>query len=404
MPGRFLPYGVQDISDADIAAVAGVLRGTYLTTGPAVASFEKAFAEACGARHAVACANGTAALHLAALALEIQPGDVVLAPTMSFLASVNGFRYCGAEIVFIDCDPATGLVTPETFKAAVRAAPRPAKAAVVVHLNGNSCDMEAIGAIARRESIALVEDACHAVGGALVDNAGHRHPVGSCPFSAMAVFSLHPVKTITMGEGGVITTNDPELARKLAQFRTHGMTREPAEMQNRELAFAENGEANPWYYEMPVLGYNYRATDFQCALGESQLRRLPQFGERRRAIQARYDRLFAETNLLTPVRTPDHADPVLHLYVIRATFGRNGLPTRAAAMKALKARNIGTMVHYIPIHRQPYYAKAYPGASCPGADAYYADILSIPLFPGMTDAEVDSAAREILAVLGGGAR
>ncbi|MGL4496427.1 MAG: UDP-4-amino-4,6-dideoxy-N-acetyl-beta-L-altrosamine transaminase [Beijerinckiaceae bacterium] len=405
MTDRFLPYGVQEISDGDVQAVAEALRGEYLTTGPRVAAFEAAFAATCGARHAIACANGTAALHLAALALDIQPGDVVLVPTMSFLASVNGFRYAGAAPVFIDCDPATGLVTPTTFAAAIATAPRPPKAAVVVHLNGTSCDMEAIGKLARNANIVLVEDACHAIGGSTVDSAGQRHPVGGCAFSAMAVFSLHPVKTITMGEGGVVTTNDPVLAARLAQFRTHGMNRDAALMQNRDMAFASDGDPNPWYYEMPVLGYNYRATDFQCALGHSQLQRLPAFADRRRAIQALYDQHFASAaNALRPVKTPAHADPVLHLYVVRAPFGRQGVPERAEAMKALKARGIGTMVHYIPIHRQPYYAKAFPDVRCPGADAYYEDILSIPLFPAMTDTEAARVARDVIDIVGAATR
>lgn len=402
MTEPFLPYGVQSIDAADVEAVATALRDPYLTTGPRVEAFEADFARACDVPHAIACANGTAALHLAALALGIQTGDVVLVPTMSFLASANGMRFAGAETVFIDCDPKTGLVTPETFAAAIERAPKAPKAAVVVHLNGNVCDMEAIAAIAEPHGIALVEDACHALGGERQDSDGTSWAVGSCRHSVMAVFSLHPVKTITMGEGGVVTTRDEMVARRLRALRSHGMTREPTEMANPDMAFDSAGEFNPWYYEMPELGYNYRVTDFQCAMGRTQLARLPEFAMKRRELKRHYDALFASAgNLLEPVATPERVDPVLHLYAIRARFGRNGLPERGPAMRALKERGIGTMVHYIPIHRQPYYAQLLGSADLPGADAYYADILSIPFYPDLGEADVRRVAEALIDVLSG---
>lgn len=401
MAMTFLPYGIQAIDETDVAAVSTALRGEYLTTGPRVASFERAFAASCNVPHAVACANGTAALHMAALALAIQPGDVVLAPTMSFLASANGMHYAGAEIVFMDCDPETGLVTPETFRDAIARAPRPPKAAVLVHLNGNVCDMETLAEIARHHGIVLVEDACHAIGGSSSNRAGVSAEVGSCQYSAMSTFSLHPVKTITMGEGGVVTTRDPELAARLMRVRTHGMNRDAALMQHPDMAFDRSGQMNPWYYEMPDLGYNYRATDFQCALGESQLAKLPVFAERRRNLQSHYDELFAKTTQISPVRTPIGVDPVLHLYALRIRFGHEGLPERGDAIRALRARGIGTMVHYIPIHRQPYYARLYPGLSLPGADAYYDQAISIPFYPAMERSDAERVVTEIVAVLNG---
>lgn len=401
MATNFLPYGIQAIDDADVTAVSHALRGEYLTTGPRVASFERAFAESCGVPHAVACANGTAALHMAALVLDIGPGDVVLAPTMSFLASANGMHYAGAEIVFMDCDPETGLVTPETFSDAIARAPRAPKAAVLVHLNGNVCDMEALAAIAERHRITFVEDACHAIGGSSINSAGVSSAVGACAYSAMSTFSLHPVKTITMGEGGVVTTRDLQIAARLVRVRSHGMNRDAVDMQHPDMAFDNAGLINPWYYEMPELGYNYRATDFQCAMGESQLSKLPMFATRRRELQSVYDDLFAQTTQITPVSTPVGVEPVLHLYALRIRFGQDGLPQRGDVMRALRARGIGTMVHYIPIHRQPYYARLYPGLSLPGADAYYEQALSIPFYPAMNRADAERVVTEIVAVLNG---
>ena len=401
MDDPFLPYGFQSIEQSDIDAVCMALQDPYLTTGPRVGSFEAAFARACGCDHAISCANGTAALHLAAMALDLGPGDLALVPTMSFLASANGMRMTGADVAFIDCDSETGLVTPETFEAALASAPKPPRAAVVVHLNGNSCDMEAIGTIARKHNIALVEDACHAIGGAASDRDGMSHNVGSCAHSTMATFSLHPVKTVTMGEGGVVTTRDPALANRLRLLRSHGMTREPGEMMNSQLAFDSGDELNPWYYEMQELGYNYRVTDFQCALGEAQLQRLPQIATARRKLQGIYDGIFtAHSDIVTPVPNPSRVDPVRHLYVLRAKFGRDGLPERGTVMRELRVRGVGTMVHYIPIHTQPYYEKTCGASQMPGAEAYYADILSIPFYPQLNTADAERVANAVFDVLG----
>lgn len=403
METGWLPYGAQDIDEQDIAAVVSALRSDMLTTGPRVTSFERAFARETGARHAVAFSNATAALHIASLAGGMGPGEVGLAPSMSFLASANGMRYTGADIIFVDCDPGTGLITPSTFLRAIEAAPKPPRMAVIVHLNGNICDLPTIGRIAREHNILLVEDACHAVGGRYCDEAGGSFPIGSCQHSAMACFSFHPVKTITMGEGGVVTTNDDELDRRLRMLRSHGMTREASEMSDAGMAFDESGKLNPWYYEMSMLGYNYRATDMQCALGESQLARLGQFAARRSAMKQHYDRLFADRLVaVEPVATPPGTDPVLHLYVLRIAFGQNR-PSRASLMNALKERGIGTQVHYIPIHRQPYYVALGSVSSCPGADAYYAGALSIPFFPRMNDSDIERTVEAFAELLPGDA-
>ncbi len=399
MAKDFLPYGKQTITETDLLAVREALLAPYLTTGPKVGEFEQAFASYTGAGNAVACSNGTAALHLAAMALGIQSGDIVLAPSQSFLASANGPGYCGARIVFMDCDPDTGLVTRETFLDAVKRAGGPVKAAVVVHLNGEMADMAGIAAEAKPRGIRLIEDACHAIGTRFAHGGGMAE-VGSCKHSDLACFSLHPVKTITMGEGGVVTTNDAEMARQMRLDRSHGLERDASRFSNRELAFGEDGSANPWYYEMAAPGYNYRATDFACALGHSQLSQLPHFMERRKALKARYDRLFADFHPhVSVVRTAQDCDPCRHLYPVLIDFKALGT-TRDALAKKLHMLGIGTQVHYIPIHWQPYYKALNPGLSLPGAEEYYRRALSLPLYPLMSDTDCDRVANALRSVLG----
>jgi len=387
----FLPYGRQTIDEADIAAVAAALRGEYLTTGPTVAGFDADFARAVGAAHAVSCANGTAALHLAALALGLGPGDVVIVPTVTFLATANAARYVGAEVQFADVDPDTGLLTPETLSRAAEAARKAGgavKSVFPVHLGGNVCDMAAIGAIARRAAWSIVEDACHAIGTA---------EIGACRNSDMAVFSLHPVKTITAGEGGVVTTQQPKLAERLARLRSHGMVRDPGTFTEKDQAFDGGGAANPWYYEMHEPGFNYRLTDIQAALAASQLKKLTAFVARRQTLAARYDRLLAR--LAPAVRpVPRVGAPALHLYAVLIDFAAG--KSRSEIMRALRAADIGTQVHYIPVHRQPYYRARYGKLDLPGADAYYARTLSLPLFPAMVDADVDRVVAALTRVIG----
>lgn len=393
MAEAFLPYGRQTIDEADIAAVAAALRGDFLTTGPTVAAFEADFARATGAAHAVSCANGTAALHLAALALGLGPGDVVIVPTLTFLATANAARYVGAEVCFADVDPDNGLMTPETLARAAEAAAKagrgPVKSVSPVHLGGQVCDMERIAAIARRAGWSVVEDACHAVGGS---------GVGDCRHSDMAVFSLHPVKTITAGEGGVVTTQQPALAERLFRLRSHGMMRAPEAFTEKDQAFDAAGAANPWYYEMPEPGFNYRLTDIQAALAISQLKKLSAFVARRQALAARYDRALAR--LAPAVRpVPRAGTPALHLYVVLIDFAGIG-KSRAEIMRRLREAGIGTQVHYVPVHRQPYYRARYGMLDLPGADAYYARALSLPLFPAMADSDVDRVADALARVIG----
>lgn len=393
---RFLPYGRQAIDDDDIRAVVDVLGGDWLTTGPAVVRFEAAFAATVGARHAVSCANGTAALHLAVLALGLGPGEAAIVPAITFLATANVVRLAGAEVVFADVDPLTGLMTPETLDVAYRTLPvdkRTAVRAVLpVHLNGQCCDMAAIEDWCGRAGVAVVEDACHAVGGSYADGGA----VGSRP--GLTAFSFHPVKTIACGEGGMVTTPDPALAERLKRLRSHGMVRDADALTETAQATAADGEVNPWYYEMPEPGLNYRLSDIHAALGASQLAKLEAFVSRRAALVARYDAALA--GLAPKLRTVPHRPgcPAWHLYVAHLDFDRIGLD-RAAVMRALFEQGIGSQVHYLPLYRQPYYSQRYGEMLLPGAERYYNGALSLPLFPAMADEDVDRVAAALAEIL-----
>lgn len=398
----FLPYGRQNITEEDKEAVIAALDEPLLTTGPKVKEFENAFAEYVGAEHAVAVSNGTAALHLACLALDVKPGDVVLTPSMSFAATTNGAAYCGAKIVFIDCDPETGLITPETFAAAAESAASkgtPAKVAVIVHLNGEHADMASISVEAEKRNIQLIEDACHALGTQVIEENGESHCVGSCRYSTFATFSTHPVKTITTGEGGLITTNDAALAKKLKDLRNHGMEREHANFMNRDRGFDADGNPNPWYYEIQSLGYNYRMTDFCCALGLSQLGRMKHVAERRRHLVKEYDAQFEKAALaLSTVPAQSNSDAVRHLYPVLIDYEALNIE-KGAFVRNLKSRGIGSQVHYVPTHFHPIYEKQSADQSLPGAEEYYRRTLSIPLYPELTDTDVKRVVETIGDVL-----
>lgn len=397
----FLPYGRHRIEDDDVAAVAQVLKGEFLTTGPTVEAFEDAFAQKTGARFAVACSSGTAALHLAALVLDLKPGDSIVVPAVTFLATANAARYVGADVVFADVDPDTGLLTPETAEAALKRAPGTVRSLFPVHLNGQTPDLAALGALAARRGLAMVEDACHALGATYTSPGGRRVAVGSCADATMAAFSFHPVKTVAMGEGGAITTNDETIARRLRSLRSHGMVREPSAFQLRAQAFGPDGQANPWYYEMPEPGFNYRASDIHCALGLSQLRKLDRFVAARRALAAAYDRALAPlAPIVRPLKRVPWCEAAWHLYVVRIDFKAAGV-TRAVLMRALLKEGIGSQVHYLPVHRQPYYRRLYGDLALPGADAYYEQTLSLPLFVGMSEADVARVAETLARILKG---
>lgn len=402
MSSPFLPYGTQNITEEDIEAVVSALRAPLLTTGPKVAEFEEVFANYVGAPNAVAVSNGTAALHLACLALEVGPGDVVLCPSMSFSASTNGAAYTGASVEFMDCDPDTGLVTPRTFvEAANKAAKRgtPAKAAVIVHLNGEHADMALISREAKKRNIHLIEDSCHALGTTYLDENDEVCKVGSCRYSTFSTYSTHPVKTITTGEGGLITTKDVWLAKKLKNLRNHGMERDPENFKCSEIAFDREGNSNPWYYEIQSLGYNYRLTDIACALGISQMQRMHEIAHRRRELKSVYDGKLADFGLpVSPVSSPDGVDAVRHLYPVLIDFEGLGIE-RSAFCNSLKGAGIGSQVHYIPTHLQPYYRKLHEGLSLPGAERYYDRVLSIPFYPQLTENDVERVVVTIRNIL-----
>ena len=393
----FLPYGRQVIEDDDLGAVREALLSPMLTTGPLVQQFESALAAATGAAEAVVCANGTAALHLAARAIRLDRCQSAVVPSVTFVATANAVRYCDAEVVFADVDPETGLMTPETLLAALRRAPPSVRAAFPVHLNGASCDMAGIAEIARNWGLWIVEDACHAIGGTQGPAAS---PVGACAHSDLACFSFHPVKTIAMGEGGAITASDAALAAAMRRDRSHGLVREPDAFTLADSRGAD-GAPNPWFYELREPGFNYRAPDILCALGLSQLRKLQRFVGQRRRLMALYREALAPlAPVLRLVEEPAHGMAAWHLCVARIDFAAAGID-RAALMRRLAEAGIGSQVHYIPVHRQPYYAARYPELDLPGADAYYARCLSLPLFAAMTEGDVARVAAALTAALAG---
>lgn len=398
----FLPYGRQLIEDDDIAAVTEALRADYLTTGPTVDAFEHAFAEKVGAAHAVACNSGTAALHLAAIALDLQAGDWLVVPSLTFLATANAARYVGADVQFADVDPDTGLLTGATLEEALehaRRAGRRVRAISPVHLAGRVAPMADLARIAKAAGLPIVEDACHALGTTYDAAAGKPARVGDGRYGTLATFSFHPVKTIAVGEGGMITTNDADLAASMHIARSHGMIREPQHMRDRAAAFDADGTPRDWYYEMHQFGFNYRLTDVLCALGISQLKKLDRFVARRRELTHLYDAALKPlAPLVRPVPPVAGCDPALHLYAVLVDFDRLKL-TRQQLMARLRERGVGTQVHYIPVHRQPYYRDRYGDIALPAADAYYSRELSLPLFPAMSDDDVDRVVDALTDVL-----
>ncbi|PRQ08739.1 UDP-4-amino-4,6-dideoxy-N-acetyl-beta-L-altrosamine transaminase [Enhygromyxa salina] len=385
MANDILPYGRQWIDEDDIAAVVAALRSDYLTTGPTVARFEAALCDALGADHAVAVCNGTAALHAACAVAGLGPGDEVLVPALTFLATANCARYVGAEPVFVDVDPRSGLIDVEH---AARMVGPQTRAIIPVHLNGRPVDLPAVRALADQHDLIVIEDAAHALGARAGDTR-----IGDCRYSDMAIFSFHPVKHVTTGEGGAITTAKPKLAAALEVFRSHGMVRDPEQLRG--------ASPGPWYYEQHTLGYNYRLTDLQCALGLSQLTKLDRFLARRRALAARYDQLLATLAGVEPaaIGTADTLS-AYHLYAVHVDFQASDR-TRAQVVAGLRELGVLTQVHYIPVPTQPYYVdRGADPLAYPGATAYYESILSLPLFPAMRDEDVDRVVAALAQVLG----
>jgi perosamine synthetase len=377
---QLLPYGRQSIDADDISAVIDVLGSDWLTTGPKVDEFETAFAEATGTNEAVAVSNGTAALHAACFALGIGPGDEVIVPPMTFAASANCVLYCGGTPVFADVDPDTLLLDPGAVEAAITQRTR---AVVCVDYAGQPCDYRSLGHFAERHGLALLADACHALGGS-----DRGRPVGS--LATLSTFSLHPVKPLTTAEGGVITTDDGRLAQRMRVFRNHGITDD----------HRERARAGSWFYEMVELGYNYRLSDLQCALGLSQLAKLRGWIVRRQDLARRYDEAFAGLEGARPLATRDGVEHAYHLYVLRLELERIAAG-RAEVFDALRAEGIGVNVHYLPVYLHPYYRRRLgtgPGV-CPAAEQAYERILTLPLWPGMSNADADDVIEAVLKVL-----
>ncbi|MEX2649734.1 MAG: UDP-4-amino-4,6-dideoxy-N-acetyl-beta-L-altrosamine transaminase [Alphaproteobacteria bacterium] len=385
MTGPFLPYGRPSIDDDDVAAVATALRDDLLTTGPRVEAFESRLAERVGASEAVVCASGTAALHLAMLALDLGPGDAAIVPTVTFVATANAVRLTGAEVVFADVDAETGLMTADHLdEALARAGTLRPKAVVPVHLAGQCHHPAGLRARANRHGLAIVEDACHALG----TRYGNGVAIGGGRHADMACFSFHPVKTITMGEGGAVTLNDAPRARRLRRLRSHGIDRQSAP------------KGDPWRRIMTEPGLNYRASDVACALGLSQLAKLDRFIARRAALVARYEAALASSiPLVRPLGRAASCRPGWHLAVVLVDFRAAGLD-RATVMARLQADGVGTQVHFPPVHEQPYYSERYGALDLPGARRYHERALTLPLFPAMTDHDVDRVVAALGSALG----
>ncbi len=395
----FLPYGRQSIDEDDIAAVADVLRSTMLTTGPKVQEFEAALAKVTGAKHAIVCNSGTAALHLSLLALGVTFGDLVIVPAISFVATANAVRMTGADVVFADVDPDTGLMTAETLKLACEKVDKSlVKAIIAVHLTGQCEDLSLLKGVAESIDAVLIADACHALGGQYHFEAGKQGAIGDCQFELMSCFSFHPVKAIAMGEGGAVTTNDDQLAELMRSFLSHGVERDAESFANKAMAF-DGDTLNPWYHEFQRLGYNYRAPDILCALGESQLSKLPAFLKRREEIAKAYDAAFKELSpLLRPVKRLVNCSSGWHLYSVLIDFAGLGL-SRQHVITSLRQKGIGSQVHYIPIHQQPYYEKLYGAQILPGAERYYQSTLSLPFYQSLCDDDVVRVIEAVTSII-----
>ena len=366
-------YSCQSITEADVEAVTRVLRSDWLTQGPTIEHFERVVAEYCGASYGVAVSSGTAALHLACLAVGLGPGDILWTSAVTFVASANCARYCGADVDFVDIDPRSYNMSVEALDLKLQRAARCdklPKVVVVVHFAGHSCDMKALAELSRLYDFFVVEDAAHALGATYGEG-----KVGSCGYSDLTMFSFHPVKAITTGEGGMVMTNDRHLFDRVALLRNHGITRDATKF-TRE----SHGD---WYYEQLDLGYNYRMTDIQAALGISQMKRLDEFVDRRHSIVERYGAAFADLPLILPVSEAD-GHSAWHLYVVRLRLTELSV-SRSEVFMLLREAGLGVNVHYIPVHVQPYYqALGFRHGDFPEAESFYEEAISLPLYPGLT--------------------
>ncbi len=385
-----IPYGKQDITQQDIDAVISVLKSDFLTQGPKVPEFERALASHCGVKHAIAVNSATSALHIACLALGVGEGDMVWTTPITFVASANCALYCGAKVDFVDIDPVTNNLSPKALLQKLEEVEQNdgvmPKVVIPVHLTGLPCDMKELFALSIKYGFKIIEDASHAIGGRYDDSA-----IGACQYSDITVFSFHPVKIITTAEGGIATTNDQALAQKMDLYRSHGVTR------NKELMIGSNDD--PWYYQQIDLGYNYRMTELQAALGVAQITRLDDFVARRHILAKRYLKLLKSLPIQLPVYSEDSYSG-LHLFVIRLNLTEIKL-TRRNVFEFLRNEGVGVNVHYIPVHTQPYYQSlGFKIGSFPASEEYYAEAISLPMFHLMTFDQQDQVVAALQKVLG----
>jgi len=383
-PMSMIPYGRQDISEDDIQAVVDVLRSDYLTQGPAVPAFEKAVSDYCGAQYAVTANSATSALHIACLALGVGKGDIVWTSPITFVASANCALYCGAQVDFVEIDLRTYNMSVESLAEKLAQAEKSGtlpKVVIPVHLCGQPCEMAKIHALSQHYGFKIIEDASHAIGGKYCGE-----PIGNCHYSDITVFSFHPVKIITTGEGGMALTNNPQYAGQMQLLRSHGVTRD-----SEKLTHAPDG---PWYYQQIDLGFNYRMTDMQAALGISQMQRLNTFVAKRHAIAMRYNTLLANFPVVLPWQNRDSYSG-LHLYVIRLKLEKMG-KTHREVFEAMRKAGIGVNLHYIPVYLQPYYERlGFKRGHCKLAEQYYAEAMSLPIYPGLTEGAQDQVVKAL---------
>jgi len=383
-----IPYGRQTINDADVQAVVDVLRSDFLTQGPAVPNFENSVAHYCGAQYAFAVNSATSALHIACLALGVGKGDRVWTSPITFVASSNCALYCGASVDFVDINPQSYNMSATCLANKLAQAKKSGclpKVLIPVHLCGQSCDMETIHRLSKLYGFRIIEDASHAIGGKY-----HGEPIGNCCYSDITVFSFHPVKIITTGEGGMALTNDAVLSKSMQLFRNHGITREVDQMTHEP--------DGPWYYQQIGLGYNYRLTDLQAAFGFSQMQRLDEFVAKRHALAKRYDEMLSNLPIVLPWQHPDNYSS-FHLYIIRLKLEQIGR-THRDVFEALRAAGIGVNLHYIPVYLQPYYQRlGFKPGHCPEAERYYAEAISLPMFPALTFEEQDQVVRALKTII-----
>jgi UDP-4-amino-4,6-dideoxy-N-acetyl-beta-L-altrosamine transaminase len=385
----YIPYGRQNISEEDINSVINVLKSEYLTQGPLVPKFEKIISDYCAVNYAIAVNSATSALHIACLALGVESGDIVWTSPVSFVASANCARYCGADVDFVDIDPATYNMSVDALAEKLSKAEfngKLPKVVIPVHLCGQPCDMEEIHALSKKYGFHIIEDASHAIGGRYKDE-----PIGNCRYSSMTVFSFHPVKIITTGEGGMVLTNDPDLMHRLARLRSHGITRDPSEM-----TVDPDG---PWYYQQLELGYNYRMTDIQAALGISQMQRLDEFVVARHNVANVYENKMASLPVIRPWQHHDSYS-AFHLYVVRLKLDEID-SSHKQVFERMRTAGIGVNLHYIPIYRQPYYAKmGYKIDEFPASEQYYKEAISLPIYPGLTEEQQNEVVASLMSLNG----